>query len=235
MRPNRLVPLVAALSAFIAVTSTAAPVAAQEDYSELKSELARQHTALSDAVDASALDESSETSVRNTVMAGIERLFDAWEGTRWGLGLPQTQTPGDGKINCGMFVGTVLVHAGFRIDHKKLQRQPAELIIKSLAPSSKIARFRNAPVDDFLEGVREMGPGLYIIGLDYHVGFLVVEPDDGIRYIHASIVTRCVVDMKADGAPTIEQSNYRVVGKILQEDMLRDWLTQTEIPVQGNW
>ncbi|MGM0555535.1 MAG: hypothetical protein ACQEVA_04060, partial [Myxococcota bacterium] len=112
---------------------------------------------------------------------------------------------------------------------------PAELIIKSLAPPSKIERFRNAPMDEFLSGVREHGPGLYIIGLDYHVGFLVVGDDDDVRYIHSSVVTKEVVDMKAAGAPTIVQSRYRVIGKILQDEMLESWLEVEEIPVLGDW
>ena len=233
MRVHFAVPL--ALAAFACVQLAPSEASADENYDALKAEIARHQAAMVDAVDPEKMSDSERTSVQNTVMAGIERLFDAWEGTRWGMGLPQTQTPGDGKINCGMFVGTVLVHAGFELDHKKLQRQPAELIIKSLAPRSKIARFRHAPMDEFLDGVRQLGPGLYIIGLDYHVGFLVVGQNGGIRYIHSSVVTHRVVDMKADGAPTIVNSNYRVVGKILQDDMLEQWLTRSEIPVLGNW
>lgn len=233
MRPRLFAPTLALLAFASTLLITAS--AGAEDYDALKSELSRQQHVLGEHVDPSSLEPSEKKSVHNTLMAGIERLFDAWEGTRWGLGLPQTQTPGGGKINCGMFVGTVLVHAGFQIDHKKLQRQPAELIIKSLAPASKIARFRNAPMDEFLEGVREHGPGLYIIGLDYHVGFLVVGQKGEIRYVHSSVVTRKVVDMKAAGAPTIVTSKYRVVGKILQDDMLQSWLTKREIPVLGDW
>lgn len=115
------------------------------------------------------------------------------------------------------------------------QRQPAKLIIKSLAPADKIERFRHAPMDEFLSGVREHGPGLYIIGLDYHVGFLVVGENGVIKYVHSSVVTGEVVDMKAPGAPTIVHSKYRVVGKILQTEMLQSWLSGREIPVLGDW
>ncbi len=134
-----------------------------------------------------------------------------------------------------MRVPTTLQAAGFDIDHVKLQRQPAELIIKSTAPKPKIRRFRNTSMEKFIDGVRELGPGLYIIGLDFHVGFVVVEADDKVRFVHASYITHEVVDEAAAEATPIIDSKYRVVGKILQDDMLEAWLRGDRIGVRGNW
>ncbi len=187
------------------------------------------------AAQRAANDRADSESNRVFVRAQIEGLFDLWEGTRWGLGAPQTSRPHAGKINCGTFVGTILVHAGFNVSHKKLQRQPSELIIKSLTEDQYIRRWRNRPMKEFLSGVREMGPGLYVIGLDYHVGFIAVEADGRVRFIHAGVYPEQVVDEPAAGAREISESRYRVVGKILQPNMMRDWQGQLRIKVVGNW
>jgi hypothetical protein len=79
-----------------------------------------------------------------------------------------------------------------------------------------------------------MGPGLFIIGLDFHVGLLHQTADD-VRFIHASYVTRTVVNESAATADPIVRSKYRVVGKILTDGNVRDWLDGDRIEVQGRW
>lgn len=157
-----------------------------------------------------------------------------WLGTRWGLGAPQTRRPGEGKINCGTFVGTVLRDAGFVVDVERLQRQPSRLIIASFVGAGRMRTWSNASMERFLAGVDRMGPGLYIIGLDFHVGFLVHTGDD-LRFVHASYVTRTVVDEPAAAARPIADSKYRVVGKLLDRGNVRDWLEGNRIRVKGRW
>ncbi len=171
---------------------------------------------------------------RTALTEVIVSLSQEWLGTRWGLGLPQSSTPQEGKINCGTFVGTLLVHAGFDVNHKKLQRQPAELIIKTFAGKDDIRRFRNRSMDEFVEGVREMGDGLYIIGLDFHVGYLLVE-GESVRFIHASYVTETVVDEDAATAEPIVTSKYRVVGRLLTDETVKKWIAKKKIQVKGSW
>jgi hypothetical protein len=157
-----------------------------------------------------------------------------WLGTRWGLGPPQSRSPGEGKINCGTFVGTVLSDAGFVVDVDKLQRQPSQLIIASFVGAGRMRRWSNAPMDRFIADVKRMGPGLYIIGLDFHVGFLVQTERD-LRFVHASYLTRTVVDEAAASARPIADSKYRVVGKLLDRANVHDWLEGKRIRVKGNW
>lgn len=171
---------------------------------------------------------------REVVEQGFDELTRFWLGTKWGLGLPQSDTPQVGKINCGTFVGTVLDHLGFEVNVKKLQRQPSELIIKTFTPPAKIMRFRNRPMDEFLAKVKSAGDGVYIIGLDFHVGFLRVHDGD-VRFVHASYVTHTVVDEPASTAEPIVSSRYRVVGKIFGDRMLDAWSSTRRIPVKGNW
>jgi hypothetical protein len=162
------------------------------------------------------------------------RLSRHWLGTSWGLGLPQSQVPGRGKINCGTFVGTILRDAGFVVDVGKLQRQPSQLIIRSFVGRERMKKWSNAPMDRFLADVRAMGPGLFIVGLDFHVGFLIQTERD-LRFVHASYETRTVVDEPAASAGPITESKYRVVGKLLDRGNVRDWLEGRRIQVIGKW
>jgi hypothetical protein len=89
-------------------------------------------------------------------------------------------------------------------------------------------------MEKFLTSVREMGPGLFIIGLDFHVGFLI-QTDTDLRFVHASYETETVVDESAAEAMPITSSKYRVVGKLLTDSNIEDWLDGRRIKVKGNW
>ena len=214
------------LCSLVLVFALAIPEAAGETYDQAIESIARTREVLGGRARRKALEAA--------LVAAVHRLARHWLGTRWGLGLPQSDTPGEGKINCGTFVGTVLEDAGFVIDVGKLQRQPAELIIDSFVGPGRKKRFSNASMNRFIAGVRSMGPGLFIIGLDFHVGFLIQTERD-LRFVHASYVTKTVVDEPAVTAVPIVTSKYRVVGKILSPDNLADWLARRRIRVRGNW
>ena len=156
------------IAALLSLSLCATPAIAQED--------AREYSEITATASALTSSKAEDADLEKALLAHMEAILGAWYGTTWGLGAPQTKTPHEGKINCGMFVGRTLVDAGFNINASKLQRQPAELIIKTLVPKSHIKRWRNKPTEAFIEGIKEMGPGLYIIGLDFHVGYLLVRP-----------------------------------------------------------
>ncbi len=175
-----------------------------------------------------------QNAIESEIISSVEELFGYWLGTTWALGAPQTKTPQSGKINCGTFVGRVLHDSGFVVKVKKLQRQPSQLIIKSFVGRGRIRKFSNAKMDKFLASVREMGPGLFIIGLDFHVGFLLQTETD-LRFIHASYETETVVNEDATTAMPITTSGYKVVGKILSPQNIRSWLSGGRINVKGKW
>lgn len=170
--------------------------------------------------------------LEHSLLARIDQLHKGWLETRWGLGRPQTAVPQAGKVNCGMFVARVLQHAGFRLDVWKFIRQAASDAIRSVAPKRLRRHFSNTPMKKFLARVRKMGPGLFVIGLDFHIGFLR-QTDDDLRFVHASYIDKLVLDEPAATAEPIVTSRYRVVGKILQPNMLQAWLAGRRIKVLG--
>lgn len=80
--------------------------------------------------------------------------------------------------------------------------------------------------DQFLSELSESGSGVYIVGLDSHVAFLVVMPGGEIRFIHSSGASPyCVVDESREEAKVLRGSRYRVTGNITANgEVLRNWL-----------
>ena len=67
--------------------------------------------------------------------------------------------------------------------------------------------------------------GLYIVGLDHHVGFLVRE-GERLDFCHSSYVDPPlgVVCQPASDDPALA-SRYYIIGRLLTDDMIVSWLT----------
>jgi hypothetical protein len=168
---------------------------------------------------------------RRVFVSSIDQnIFPFWYGTDWDFN-GVTETPREGKIACGYFVTTVLRDAGLRLNRVSLAQQASENIIKSLTTASFIKRFHNAPIEKFVDEVKKSGPGLYIVGLDIHVGFILNNGEE-IYFIHSSYVEPSeVIREKAVESPILSSSKYRIIGEISADDQLIiKWLNQTAIP-----
>lgn len=165
-----------------------------------------------------------------TVMRG--QIFPAWLGTAWDYS-GTTQTPGEGKIACGYFVSTTLRDAGFQVERIKMAQQASENIIRTLSPSSLIWRFRKTGVVPVIEKVKERGEGLYVVGLDNHVGYLSNDADS-VSFCHASYLDPGVVTCEPAETAQALRSNYYVLGELLNDELLLRWLMQEKITTSGN-
>jgi len=150
-----------------------------------------------------------------------ERAFDTklaaihaeWMGTPWTFS-GTSQTPRQGSIACGYFVTTTLEQAGVELERIRLAQAASERMILATTPSASIKRYSNASLDAFLQGVGKQGEGYYIVGLDNHTGFLKVEANGEIAFIHSGPGRGVVAEAPAD-APELANSKYRVTGKIV--------------------
>jgi len=147
-----------------------------------------------------------------------------WYGTKWDF-YGTTETPGRGQIACGYFVSTVLRDAGLNVQRSRLAQQASENTILSLTTNDHTKRFRNAPLNSFFESVKNWGTGLYIVGLDIHVGFILNVADE-VYFIHSSYVDPYrVVKERAVESQILTASRYRVLGKISEDDdLIVRWL-----------
>lgn len=157
------------------------------------------------------------------------QIIPAWYGTDWDF-YGTTQIPKEGKIACGYFVTTVLRDAGVRVQRVSLAQQASENIIKSLTTAAFIKRFHNAPIENFVADVKGLGEGLYVVGLDNHVGF-ILHYDNDIWFIHSSYIEPSeVIKEKALDSPILTASKYRVLGKISADNQfILKWLNQSSI------
>ncbi len=144
-----------------------------------------------------------------------------WLGTPWDF-YGASAIPGQGRIACGYFIAATLYAAGFNvrvsqesdgIRHHHLAGWPSERMIVRLVDEHSIRRFSDVPVAEFVGAMSESGPGMYIVGLDQHVGYLIVDEGGEVWFLHAKPGKEVVVE-RPGAAPFLADSRYRVVGKL---------------------
>ncbi len=159
----------------------------------------------------------------------LPRMMREWIGTKYDYS-GTSDTPKEGHVACGYYVSTVLEHAGFALDRVELARQPSEQIIRSLVLDPEVRRFSYAKPADIVAAVQESGPGVYVLGLDTHAGFLVAEGGT-VTFCHSTRRERLgVVCEEAATSPSMA-SDYIVLGKLDDAPLLEAWLDGETVEV----
>lgn len=165
---------------------------------------------------------SSLARARELLVATLrDEILPAWNGTPWDFN-GTSQTPQQGQIACGYFVSTTLLHMGFQVERVRLAQQASEHIAQSLVATHPIRRSSDQPIDAFIAKVRASGAGIYIVGLDNHVGFLIVEGAD--TWFHHAGPREVVKRERARDAPYLVASRYRVVARLFDDALVESWL-----------
>ena len=212
-------------SASIQRTATRAP----DEYKASVARLEAERRSLASRYESAGPSERSAvvTEARTLLSRAIyDDLFPAWYGTPWDFN-GTSEIPQQGKIACGYFVSTVLRDAGLKVERVRLAQQASENIILSLTTDRYVKRFRHVPIGKFVDDVTQSGPGVYIVGLDIHVGF-IVNTGDEVYFIHSSYVDPpyTVVKERAIDSRILAGSNYRVLGNVLADDrLIGNWLS----------
>jgi hypothetical protein len=164
------------------------------------------------------------------LFASIENdIIPLWYGTPYGFN-GATALPGAGSISCGHFVTTVLRDAGLKLDRIGLAQEPSELIIQSLVAEESIRRYSHLSGEEFLKAIKTLPPGLFVLGLDKHVGFLDIGPA-GVFFIHSTLLAPySVVREPASSSHSLMTSAYRVLGSLSADrSLILKWLRQEKI------
>ena len=197
-----------------------------ETYLTLSGELNRHRERLATRLAAATPEEEERVlaEARFLLENGLPRLMRCWLGTPWDFHGSAHQ-PGSDAVACGYFVSSVLQDAGFNVEWGKLAQQPSQGIIATFLPREDMNIRVGDDYDEFMDAMQTSESGVYLVGLDSHVGFLVVSPAD-LRFIHSSgSPPHCVVDEARENAGTLKRSRYRVVGNITSNHaVLRSWL-----------
>ena len=194
-----------------------------------RTDLAARHKKARTAAERAAV----ERDARVILELALPEMMRCWLGTPWDFN-GTAERPGEGKIACGYFVATVLRDAGFLVDRYKLAQQPSENILRSFLPKDACVLSVGKEYRAFADAVDGEEPGVYVVGLDTHVAFLVVR-DGGFRFIHSSGSRPwCVVEEERPAAEVLRRSNWRMLGNLTgNPQVLRRWLKAEKIVVRG--
>lgn len=156
----------------------------------------------------------------------VKEIFPAWYNTPWDFN-GTSNIPGKGEIACGYFVSTTLKHAGFNLNRYRLAQQAASVIASAFCPKKRIKRFQH--VIQILNYLSQQPNGVFIVGLDYHVGFIVVENKE-VYFVHSDYYNLKVVKEKAKDSAAFTSSEIYVLGEITSnKELMNKWLKGTKI------
>jgi len=141
-----------------------------------------------------------------------DSLFTCWLGTPWDFN-GTTEEPNNGNIACGYFVTTLLRDMGFKLNRVKLAQCASEEMIKTVCVKNTLYRSSNEPIAKFIEKIND--PGLYVVGLDFHTGFILNDGNNKY-FIHANYAGNKVVEKEiAVESSVLATSKYKVIGKVI--------------------
>ena len=161
----------------------------------------------------------------------LNRLLPFWYGTPWDFN-GYTATPKKGAIACGYFVSTVIKHAGFNVDRYKLAQQNPLNEAKTIAAGDSVENYEVNSTQLQKIFVAEKQEGLYFVGLDFHVGFLLFRNKE-LFFIHSNYIGAVgVVFEKAVYSDAFNAASaYRIAEISPNEKLLEKWVKGEAISV----
>ncbi len=161
----------------------------------------------------------------------LNEIFPYWYGTEWDFN-GHTNTPNSGEIACGYFVSTTLKHSGVNVNRYRFAQQAALNEIKSTQLNGTYRAYLNGSTENFITQIKkELKDGLYVIGLDFHVGYILKRKGE-VFFIHSDYVSDKVKIEAANQSIALESSEGYYLGDITHNDaLLIKWLYSQELTV----
>jgi hypothetical protein len=143
-----------------------------------------------------------------------------WKGTPWDFN-GVTRNPGEGKIACGYFITNTMVDLGFNIERIKLAQAASSVLINATCSTGKWCDFEG--LKKYLEKQPEYS--VFIVGLDFHTGYLTKEKND-CYFIHSNYIdSKGVTKEKIDDSEALQASKIFYIGSITANDeFIKDWI-----------
>ncbi len=118
----------------------------------------------------------------------LHDFYPKWANTPWDYN-GTTEQPKVGHIACGYFVTTLLRDMDVKIQRVKLAVCPSSQMMLALVPRQRLINLSSLSYTDFNERITRYGKGVYIIGLDFHTGFII---NDGVEnwFLHSNYIDR---------------------------------------------
>lgn len=193
----------------------------------LRSALSNEYNLLNDSLSKSEFLDSASSIFSDKL---LNEIIPYWYGTEWDFE-GYTSVPNQGKIACGYFVSTTLRDMGLNINRYKLaQRSPveeAEIIACDLNLFSKI---QDMSIHKITAMFKYLEPGLYFVGLDNHVGYLL-KNENGIFFLHSNYLENRVMVEEALNSFAFRSGNYYVSPISGNRSLILHWILNKEVPV----
>jgi len=202
------------------------------DYDAVKAEISSKKAELSRAYRDPKCDKDSVVHCAQQFLftTMTAKVFPCWYGTKWDYN-GTTEKPRTGHIACGYFVTTTMRDLGFRIPRVRWAQLPSESMIKEMTSATNIKRYRFADINHIESEICAWGDGLYVVGMDNHTGF-IMNHGGKCQFVHSDYFnwSRGVVSENLSSDHPLRTSKYRVIGKVLTDDMVVKWLTDSSFP-----
>lgn len=176
---------------------------------------------IADTLDKARIFSQARTYLQNTI---TQEILPYWDKTEWDFN-GTTNTPRTGTIACGYFVTTVLCHARLNIDRYHWGRSSSGVLINNLCAKNTVEMIKRNDFKRFLKYFHLKPDGLYLVGLDTHIGFLE-KKGEKLTFIHSRKPKKMgVIREQAQDSPTLQKSDVYVVGNLLLNDnLIKKWL-----------
>jgi hypothetical protein len=202
-------------------------------YVPVKRSLRAERNALAGKLRRSSPDDTLYSRAKTALEDGIiNGLIPFWYGTEWDF-YGHTSVPNQGVIACGYFVSTVLQHAGFILNRYTLAQQGGYNEARSIQTDDSVQIYRSR-FDGFAQAFKKKNEeGLYFVGLDCHVGFLLYRAGE-LFFIHSSYMSPlCVVVEKASlSVPFNATTTYTVAALSTNRKLIEKWLKKERVRIR---
>ena len=154
----------------------------------------------------------------------VTDIIPQWYGTKWSFD-GYSETPKSGSIACGYFVSTTLRDVGLNINRYKLAQKAPYHEAEVIACGTTIETLQDKSKEELKAYfIKNKKDGLYFIGLDFHVGFILKERQN-IYFIHSNYINNSgPINEKIDHSRVMKSSVYHFCNITHNDVLLKKWL-----------
>lgn len=158
----------------------------------------------------------------------LNKIIPFWYGTEWDFS-GYTHKPNNGFVGCSYFVSTTLKHSGFNLNRYHLAQQNPENEAKSLQTKGSITEFYYS--EGLIKKLENLEKGLYFVGLDSHVGYLLIRKKKAF-FINSNYMSPLCVEIQyAETYPVFESNIYFIVAIGNNKSLIKKWILGEEIAI----
>lgn len=207
-----------------------------ENYEKAKLFLRQRQSIFSQQYQSPITESTSDLIEREALRFFTVYLYDSLAPYWLGTGFSKTGTstiPGTGVVSPQHFVEQLLTDAGlsFRVE-PELELSPSDWVGHILIERN-VKRYSNSTMTSFIQDLKQMSDGLYLLALDNHIGFIRISGGN-LSFLHvADKGPFCVVIEEAEQSKAIAQSKNKVLGLLSgAHELIEYWLLMKPIIVE---